>query len=109
MIRVAIADDQKLQRDGFRMILESQEDIHVVGEAGDGAQLLSLLRRTETDVVLMDIQMPRVNGLTASERIANDARVLERQGRPPRVVLVTPLDHHQHHTAAAAARVFALN
>ena len=108
MIRVAIADDQKLQRDGFRMILESQEDIHVVGEAGDGAQLLSLLRRTETDVVLMDIQMPRVNGLTASERIANDARVLERQGRPPRVVLVTAVDLDDHLPAAAAAGVFAV-
>lgn len=108
MIRVAIADDQPLQRDGFRMVLESQEDIQVAGEAGDGAQLLSLLRRVETDVVLMDIQMPRVNGLSASARIAEDERVLERQGRPPRVVLVTAVDLDDHLPAAAAAGVFAV-
>lgn len=108
MIRVAIADDQPLQRDGFRMVLESQPDIRVVGEAGDGAQLLSIVRRMETDVVLMDIQMPRVNGLAASERVAEDEQVLERQGRPPRVVLVTAVDLDDHLPAAAAAGVFAV-
>lgn len=108
MIRVAIADDQPLQRDGFRMVLESQPDISIVGEAGDGAQLLSIVRRTETDVVLMDIQMPRVNGLVASARVAEDEQVLERQGRPPRIVLVTAVDLDDHLPAAAAAGVFAV-
>ena len=108
MIRVVIADDQPLQRDGFRMVLESQPDIDVVGEAGDGAQLLSLVRRVETDVVLMDIQMPRVNGLVASAHVAADEQVIQRQGRPPRVVLVTAVDLDDHLPAAAAAGVFAV-
>lgn len=108
MIKVVIVDDQPLQRGGFRMILESQPDIEVVGEAGDGAQLLAIVRRVETDVVLMDIQMPRVNGLAASARVAGDKRVLEFQGRPPRIVLVTAVDLEDHLPAAAAAGVFAV-
>jgi DNA-binding NarL/FixJ family response regulator len=108
VIRVAIADDQPPQRAGFRMVLESQPDVEVVGEAGDGAGLLALVRRRPTDVVLMDIQMPRVNGLVAAARIAQDEAVAALQGRVPRVVLVTAVDLDDHLPAAADAGVFAV-
>ena len=106
-IRVVIADDQKLQRDGFRMILESQLDIAVVGEAGDGKQALTLLRREPVDVVLMDIEMPRMNGLVASARVASDQRVLA-NGPAPRIILLTAVDVDDHVVAAASAGAFAV-
>ena len=81
------------------MVLESQNDISVVGEAADGALALAVLRKTAADVVLMDIRMPRVNGLTATERINSDAKVRE-LGRSPRVVLLTALDLDDHVPAA---------
>ena len=107
MISVLIVDDQPLQRAGFRLILESQPDIEVVGEAGDGAQALAQVRRTRTDVVLMDIRMPRVNGMVATERITTDATV-RALGRPPRVVLVTALELDDHVPAAADVGAFAM-
>lgn len=90
------------------MVLESQPDIEVVGEAGDGARLLAIVRRTDTDVVLMDIQMPRVNGLIAAVRVAEDAAIREHQGVPPRIVLVTATELEDHLAEAAAAEVFAV-
>ena len=81
MISVLIVDDQPLQRAGFRLILDSQPDITVIGEAGDGAQALAQVRRTQTDVVLMDIRMPRVNGMVATERIT---LVQDAAGQPAR-------------------------
>ena len=107
LTRVLIVDDQPLQRAGFRLILESQPDIEVVGEAGDGAQALAHVRRVATDVVLMDIRMPRVNGLTATGRIADDAQV-RTLGTPPRVVLVTALELDEHVPAAAEVGAFAM-
>ena len=106
-IRVVIADDQPRQREGFRMILDSQDDIEVVGEAGDGKQALVLLRREPVDVLLMDIEMPRMNGLVAAGRVAADERVLA-QGRAPRVILLTAVDVDDHLVAAAAAGAFAV-
>jgi DNA-binding NarL/FixJ family response regulator len=106
-IRVVIADDQRLQRDGFRMILDSQDDIEVVGEAGDGKQALALLRRGPVDVLLMDIEMPRMNGLVAAGRVGADERVLA-QGRAPRVILLTAVDVDDHLVAAATAGAFAV-
>ncbi len=106
-ISVIVVDDQPLQREGFRLVLDSQKDITVVGEAGDGAQALALVRRTAADVVLMDIRMPRVNGFTATQRILGDAAVAA-LGRPPRVVLVTALDLDDHIPTAAKVGAYAV-
>jgi DNA-binding NarL/FixJ family response regulator len=72
MIRVALADDQPLVRAGFAMILSAEEDIDVVGEASDGNSAEALARRTEPDVMLMDIRMPAGDGLEATRRITAD-------------------------------------
>jgi DNA-binding NarL/FixJ family response regulator len=70
MIRVLLADDQALIRAGFRMLLDSVDDITVVGEATDGAQAVTLAATTRADVILMDIRMPGTDGLEATRRIA---------------------------------------
>ncbi|MEO8899818.1 MAG: response regulator transcription factor [Candidatus Dormibacter sp.] len=75
MIRVLLADDQALVRGGFRMLLESADDIEVVGEAGDGEQAVALVVATKPDVVLMDIRMPGTDGLEATRRIAADSEL----------------------------------
>jgi DNA-binding NarL/FixJ family response regulator len=107
VITVLIADDQPLQRAGLRMVLASQPDLEVVGEAGHGAQALAQVRRTRTDVVLMDLRMPRVNGLVASERITGDARVLA-LGPAPRIILLTALELDENVPGAADAGVYAM-
>jgi DNA-binding NarL/FixJ family response regulator len=75
VIRVLLVDDQTLVRAGFRALLEAEEDLEVVGEAVDGAEAIELAARTMPDVVLMDIRMPRVNGLEATARITADPRL----------------------------------
>ncbi|HEX4755748.1 MAG TPA: response regulator transcription factor, partial [Candidatus Dormibacteraeota bacterium] len=72
MIRVLLADDQALVRGGFRMLLESADDIEVAGEASDGDQAVALVTAMRPDVVLMDIRMPGTDGLEATRRIAAD-------------------------------------
>ena len=72
VIRVVIADDQQLVRAGFRVLLDAEENVEVVGEAGDGAAALELVRNERPDVVLMDIRMPGVDGLEATRAISDD-------------------------------------
>jgi len=72
VIRVLLADDQALIRAGFRVLIDSADDLEVVGEAADGEQAVRLARETRADVVLMDIRMPVLDGLEATRRIAED-------------------------------------
>jgi DNA-binding NarL/FixJ family response regulator len=75
MIRVVVADDQALFRAGFRVLLEPEDDLELVGEAGDGAAALELVRRTHPDVVLMDVRMPGMDGIEATRAIVADERL----------------------------------
>jgi DNA-binding NarL/FixJ family response regulator len=75
MIRVLLADDQVLVRAGFRALFDSADDIAVVGEAGNGGQAIALTHELRPDVVLMDIRMPEVDGVTATRRITDDPRL----------------------------------
>jgi DNA-binding NarL/FixJ family response regulator len=75
MIRVLLADDQDLVRAGFRALLDAQDDIEVIGEAGDGAEAVRLARRHRPDIVLMDIRMPGSDGLAATRTITADERL----------------------------------
>ena len=95
-IRVLLADDQENIRAAFRMILDAQPDIRVVGEAADGAAAADLARRLSPDVVLADIRMPRVDGLELTRRLLADPG----SGDPPKVVVVTTFDLDEYVHAA---------
>ena len=102
-VRVLLADDQALVRAGFRMIIEDQDDMQVVGEAGDGQQAVHLAKRTRPHVVLMDIRMPNMDGIEATRQLAA-------QPEAPRIVILTTfdLDEYVYHALAAGASGFLL-
>jgi DNA-binding NarL/FixJ family response regulator len=104
-VRVLLVDDQALIRAGFRMILDAEEDIEVVGECADGAQALDRVKRLKPDVVLMDIRMPEMDGIEAT------ARIVRGDGdKPVRVLMLTTfdLDEYVYDALRAGASGFLL-
>ena len=98
MIRVFLVGDQALVRAGLKLVVDAQADMAVVGEAGDGRQALEQLAVTTADVVLMDVRMPGLDGVAATERL------LERDGeRAPRVIVLTTFDLDEYVFAALRA------
>jgi DNA-binding NarL/FixJ family response regulator len=103
-VRVLLADDQKLVRGGFRMILKAEPDIDVVGEASDGAEAVELARTLRPDVVLMDVRMPNLDAIEATRRIIDGA-----DGTPHVLVLTTfDLDEYVYEALRAGASGFLL-
>ena len=96
MIRVVVADDQALVRGGFRVLVDSADDLAVVGEAADGAEAVELVVREHPDVVLMDIRMPTMDGLEATRRIVASASAT-------RVLVLTTFDLDEYVYAALKA------
>ncbi len=90
MIRVVLADDQELVRDGLRMILDAQPDIEVVGEAGEGAEAVRLARAERPDIVLMDVRMPGTDGIDGTRQL------LAGNDRHLRVIMLTTFDIDKH-------------
>jgi DNA-binding NarL/FixJ family response regulator len=104
MIRVLLADDQELVREGFRMILDAQEEIQVVGEAADGAEAVTLARELRPDVILMDVRMPGTDGITATRRLLHPGDT------KTRVLILTTfdLDEYVYEAMKAGASGFLL-
>ena len=91
MIRVALADDQPVVRMGLRVLIDREDDLELVGEADDGRTALQLARRTHPDVLLLDIRMPGMDGLTALQEITADPTLTD-----TRVVIVTTFEIDQY-------------
>jgi DNA-binding NarL/FixJ family response regulator len=103
-VRVLVADDQALVRAGFRKILEADAEIEVIGEAGDGVEAVDLSRKLEPDVILMDIRMPRLDGIAATRQLA------EQMDSGPRVLVLTTfgLEEYVYEALRAGASGFLL-
>src|SRR5260370_5257393 len=95
-IKILLVDDQELVRAGFRRVLEAQPDMTVVGEASDGHAAIAALRSTTVDVVVMDVRMPRLDGIEATRRICQ-------AGDRPRVLMLTTFDLDEYAFAALKA------
>ncbi|TML41590.1 MAG: response regulator transcription factor [Actinobacteria bacterium] len=95
VIRILVVDDQALVRSGFHLILDSEPDFEVVGEAADGQEAIDLTRRLRPDVVLMDVRMPRMDGVEATRTVVADGA--------SRVLILTTFDLDEHLFAAVRA------
>ena len=105
-VRVLLVDDQQLVRIGFRMILQDEPDIEVVGEATDGRQALDQAARLRPDVVVMDIRMPVMDGVEATRRLVRpsaDGEAGSAAGPPPRVLILTTFDADEYVVEALRA------
>jgi DNA-binding NarL/FixJ family response regulator len=104
-VTVVLVDDQELMRSGLRVLIDSEPDLTVVGEAGTGVEALDLVRRTRPDVVLMDIRMPVMDGIEATRRIVDDPDTAE-----TRIVVLTTFerDEYIHDALRAGASGFLL-
>ena len=98
MIRVVLVDDQALVRSGLRALLANSDDIQVVGEASDGREAVAVVTRTQPDVVLMDVRMPGVDGIFATQRITSDQRLSE-----VAIIMLTTFDEDDQIFAAIRA------
>jgi DNA-binding NarL/FixJ family response regulator len=96
VIRIMLVDDQEMVRVGFRMILQAEDDLTVVGEAGDGAAAVELAERAMADVVLMDVRMPRMDGIEA-------CKIIRDRHPGTRIMMLTTFDLHDHVHAALRA------
>jgi DNA-binding NarL/FixJ family response regulator len=106
VIRILLVDDQALVRAGFRMILDAEAEMEVVGEAGDGREAIDQVRALRPDVVLMDIRMPELDGLEAARRILDGAS----EADAPRILMLTTfdLDEYVYEALRAGASGFLL-
>jgi len=107
VIRILLVDDQALVRAGFRMILDAEAEMEVVGEAADGREAIDQVRALLPDVVLMDIRMPELDGLEASRRILGDGVAGD---EPPKILMLTTfdLDEYVYEALRAGASGFLL-
>src|SRR5699024_1776543 len=96
MSRVILVDDQELVRAGFRLVLNAEPDLQVVGEAGDGVEAMELLERVQADVVIIDVRMPRMDGVETARHICG-------MGSPPRILILATFDLDEYVYAALRA------
>src|SRR5436190_20711363 len=104
-IRILICDDQALVRAGFKLILDAEDDLEVVGEAGDGGEAVELMRTCTPDVILMDVRMPNMNGIEATQQITRSSG-----DEGPKVLILTTfdLDEYVYEALRAGASGFLL-